>query len=53
MTPDPFEDAGWNGGYISTEHHEEPVGRYEEIGMVLDSMIEQPERFEPSSQIAA
>jgi four helix bundle protein len=40
-------------GYLSTEHHQELVARYEEIGMMLNSMIEHPERFAPSSQIAA
>jgi four helix bundle protein len=39
-------------GYLSTEHHKELVARYEEIGMMLHSMIEHPERFVPSSQIA-
>jgi four helix bundle protein len=40
-------------GYLSTERHKELVARYEEIGMMVHSMIEHPERFAPSSQIAA
>ena len=39
-------------GYLSTEHHKELVAQYEGIGMMLHSMIEHPERFAPSSQIA-
>ena len=35
-------------GYLSTEHHKELAARYEEIGMMLHSMIEHPERFAPS-----
>jgi four helix bundle protein len=40
-------------GYLSTQHHDELVSRYEEIGRMLHAMIDYPERFEPSSQIAA
>ena len=40
-------------GYLSAEHHKELVARYEEIGMMLHSMIEHPERFAPSSQMVA
>jgi four helix bundle protein len=40
-------------GYLSAEHHKELVDRYEEIGMMLHSMIEHPERFAPSSQMVA
>jgi four helix bundle protein len=37
-------------GYLSTEHHNDLVTRYEEIGRMLHAMIEHPERFVPSSQ---
>ena len=37
-------------GYLSTEHHNDLVARYEEIGRMLHAMIENPERFVPSSQ---
>jgi four helix bundle protein len=37
-------------GYLSTEHHDDLVARYEEIGRMLHAMIDQPERFVPSSQ---
>jgi four helix bundle protein len=40
-------------GYLSTEHHKELVARYEEIGMMLHSMMEHPERFAPSTRMAA
>lgn len=39
--------------YLSAADHREFVARYEEIGMMLHSMIEQPERFAPASQQAA
>lgn len=39
--------------YLSTDDHKEFVARYEEIGMMLHSMIEHPERFAPSLQHAA
>lgn len=37
-------------GYLSTELHDDLVARYEEIGKMLHAMIEQPNRFVPSSQ---
>ena len=37
-------------GYLSTEHHDDLVARYEEIGRMLHAMIEHPERFVPSPQ---
>ena len=40
-------------GYLSEEHHKELVARYEEIGMMLHSMIEHPERFAPATQMVA
>ncbi|MFZ0964463.1 MAG: four helix bundle protein [Terriglobia bacterium] len=40
-------------GYLSTEHHIELIGRYEQVGKMLNAMIEHPERFEPSSQRVA
>ncbi|MGO8731922.1 MAG: four helix bundle protein [Terriglobia bacterium] len=40
-------------GYLSTEHHKELVGRYEEVGRMLHAMIDHPERFVPSPQMAA
>jgi len=39
--------------YISTEHHDELVAQYEQVGMMLHSMIEHPERFVPASQKVA
>ena len=36
-------------GYLSVEHHNDLVARYEEIGKMLHAMIEHPERFVPSS----
>ena len=39
--------------YLSAEQHKDLVGRYEEIGMMLQSMMEHPERFAPSSQNVA
>ena len=36
-------------GYVSIEHHNHLVARYEEIGRMLHAMIERPERFVPSS----
>jgi len=39
--------------YLSSEQHEERVARYAEIGMMLQSMMDHPERFAPSSQRAA
>jgi four helix bundle protein len=44
-------DFARDRSYLSTQHHKELVTRYEEIGMMLHSMIEHPERFAPSSQI--
>ena len=38
-------------GYLSPELHDDLVARYEEIGRMLHAMIEQPNRFVPSSQI--
>ena len=32
-------------GYLSREHHNDLVARYEEIGRMLHAMIEHPERF--------
>jgi four helix bundle protein len=40
-------------GYLSAQHHDELVARYEEIGRMLHAMIDHPERFEPPSRIAA
>lgn len=40
-------------GYLSTEHHNELMARYEEVGRMLSAMIEYPERFAPSSHKAA
>ena len=40
-------------GYLSPQHHNELVARYEEIGRMLGAMIDRPERFEQSSRIAA
>ena len=40
-------------GYLSADHHKELVARYGEIGMMLHSMIQHPERFAPASQRAA
>lgn len=40
-------------GYLSVEHHAELMARYEELGRMLHSLIEHPERFAPSSQMAA
>jgi len=37
-------------GYLSTEHHDELIARYEEVGRMLQAMIVHPERFVPSSQ---
>jgi four helix bundle protein len=37
-------------GYLSTEHHNELIARYEEVGRMLHAMIDHPERFIPSSQ---
>lgn len=39
--------------YLSTEHHDELIARYEEVGRMLSAMIEHPERFAPSSQRVA
>jgi four helix bundle protein len=38
-------------GYLSTDDHKELVGRYEQVGMMLHSMIEHPERFSPSPKV--
>jgi len=35
--------------YISTEQNRELVGRYEEIGKMLHSMVDHPERFAPKA----
>jgi hypothetical protein len=35
-------------GYLSAEHRNDLVARYEEIGRMLHAMIEHPERFVPS-----
>lgn len=35
-------------GYLSSEHRNDLVARYEEIGRMLHAMIEHPERFVPS-----
>jgi hypothetical protein len=35
-------------GYLSSEHRNDLVARYEEIGKMLHAMIEHPERFVPS-----
>jgi four helix bundle protein len=40
-------------GYLSTQHRDELVARYEEVGRMLHAMIDHPERFEPSSQCVA
>ena len=40
-------------GYLPAEQHSELAARYEEIGMMLHSMMDHPERFVPSSQQAA
>jgi four helix bundle protein len=40
-------------GYSSTEHHYELIARYEEVGRMLNAMIEYPEKFAPSSHKAA
>jgi four helix bundle protein len=37
-------------GYLSTEHHDELITQYEEIGRMLHAMIDHPESFAPSSQ---
>ncbi len=34
--------------YLSTEQHKNLVGRYAEIGMMLQAMMDHPERFCPS-----
>ncbi len=52
------ETQGWldfarDCGYLSPAHHAELIRRYEEIGRMLHGMIEHPERFAPSSQVAA
>ena len=39
--------------YLSTEQHRELMVRYEEIGMMLQSMMDHPERFVPSAGKAA
>jgi four helix bundle protein len=39
--------------YLSTEHHDDLVAKYEDVGRMLHAMIDHPERFEPFSQIAA
>jgi four helix bundle protein len=40
-------------GYLPAEHHRELAAGYEEIGKMLHSMIEHPEKFTPSSRPAA
>jgi four helix bundle protein len=40
-------------GYLSAEHHKELVARYEEVGRMLHAMIDHPDRFAPSTQVAA
>ena len=40
-------------GYLSTEQHNELVVRYEEVGRMLNAMIEHPEKFAPASQMVA
>jgi four helix bundle protein len=39
--------------YSTTEHHDELIAGYEEVGRMLNAMIEHPERFAPSSQRVA
>jgi len=39
--------------YLSTEQHENLVARYAEIGMMLQAMMERPERFAPALQKVA
>ena len=39
--------------YLSTEEHKNLVARYAEIGMMLQAMMEHPERFAPALQRAA
>ena len=43
-------DFARDSGYLSTEHHDDLVARYEEIGRMLHAMIERPERFVPTFQ---
>ncbi len=38
--------------YLLTEQHRDLVARYQEIGMMLQSMMDHPERFAPASQKA-
>src|SRR5271157_2461623 len=40
-------DVARDCGYLSIEQHKALVTRYEEIGKMLHSMIEHPERFAP------
>jgi len=40
-------------GYLSAEHHKELVARYEEVGRMLHAMIDHPDRFAPSTHVAA
>ena len=40
-------------GYISAEHHDELVAQYEQVEMMLHSMMDHPERFLPATQKAA
>jgi four helix bundle protein len=35
-------------GYLSSEHPQALVSRYEELGKMLGSMMKRPERFAPS-----
>jgi len=39
--------------YLSADHDKELTARDEEVGMMLHSMMERPERFAPSSEKAA
>ncbi|HLL73653.1 MAG TPA: four helix bundle protein [Pyrinomonadaceae bacterium] len=34
-------------GYLPAERHRELVGRYEEVGRMLSSMMREPEKFKP------
>ncbi len=40
-------------GYLSTDDHKELMVRYEQVGMMLHSMMDHPERFAPPSKQAA
>ncbi len=42
-------DVARDCGYLSAGHHKELVAGYEEVGRMLHSMMEHPDRFAPSS----